>query len=397
MVIGPSQAKRVDVSDAVRPPSLPRRSGGHDSPGVSGGASTGVEPHADARNDPGGGAESRLSGLAIAALVLVPLFLLFAFLVLLAIVWVGFSVVGENQGPNENTTSDTVVIGDSASGDSDAPAETDSASTSQSIPNVDVDQPLTPSEAIDTEAVSGDRPTASGATGEESGFVDEPKSSEMGLPESGVAEDSAPASSPKDSAPSESQAGASGSEQKVWNFYVKRPDPPPPPPKPISPRENPFVVEPSVPSVVYVVDKSGSMEGPPFGKVCRWMLAAMDALEPSQKFAVVFFDATAHRMPNWCLLPATDANRSDARDYVGSVLADGGTDPTRAIELALGLKPEVIIVLSDGEFSPEIVDRVTRFNQSRGRVEIRTCGLSSYVRTLEDLARRNRGNYKTVR
>jgi len=100
---------------------------------------------------------------------------------------------------------------------------------------------------------------------------------------------------------------------------------------------------------------------------------------------------------------ATPATLQQARTFVRGMSADfgGGTPTQSALVRALNLKPQAIILLSDGspdDGSPQnIITNVTRRN--RGRAEIHTVAIGDYTSDkrltlfLQGLANNNRGDF----
>ena len=67
-------------------------------------------------------------------------------------------------------------------------------------------------------------------------------------------------------------------------------------------------------------------------------------------------------MPAAGLVAATDRSKQVAFEFIDSVCGGGETDPAKALERAFACKPEVIYLLTDGEFDRQIVDLVKRLN-----------------------------------
>lgn len=168
-----------------------------------------------------------------------------------------------------------------------------------------------------------------------------------------------------------------------------------------------FAVDKSVKSVVYIVDKSGSMAGNNLRRVKVELIFAIDRLDESQTFSVVFFDGLAWAIftqrgvaatgsaTNLKVLKATAGNKTLAKDWIESIYSGGGTNPYPAVLMGLGTKPEKMFILSDGEFSPTYVNDITAHNSNRASIDC--YGFGETIRTLIDIADQNNGVYKTVR
>jgi len=161
---------------------------------------------------------------------------------------------------------------------------------------------------------------------------------------------------------------------------------------------NPLLIPPDVASVVYVIDCSTSMEGERFAKVARGVIDAVSQMSDQQQFAVLLFNTVAMQIDGGGLIPATAANRQVLATQLSQVLPVGGTDPTDALLIALQMKPETMVVFSDGEFDGAIVQRVTSLNRSAAkRIQINCVGIEATVSVLRELASMNGpGNYIEV-
>ena len=107
---------------------------------------------------------------------------------------------------------------------------------------------------------------------------------------------------------------------------------------------------------VYLVDSSGSMkEG--FESARRALLSSIDLLKPEQRFYVIFFDAKSDFMRITHVgddesrsVYATRENKAALRRWAMQIRKDRGRAPYDPLRFALQLKPDVIFLLSDGEF-----------------------------------------------
>lgn len=121
---------------------------------------------------------------------------------------------------------------------------------------------------------------------------------------------------------------------------------------------------------VYLVDSSGSM-GDAFVSARRALLDSIDMLTPEQRFYVIFFDAQCDYMritradqDESRSVHATDANKQRLRSWAMRVEMDIGKAPYEPLHYALQkLKPDVIFLLSDGEFPQRIEDLLQTENK----------------------------------
>lgn len=120
---------------------------------------------------------------------------------------------------------------------------------------------------------------------------------------------------------------------------------------------------------VYLVDSSLSM-GDAFSSARLELLRSIELLTPEQRFYVIFFDAE----PDFMRLAnpdrdehrsamATPANKRRLRDWAMGISMDRGQAPYEPLKFALGLRPDVIFLLSDGEFPRTIEDILGDQNQ----------------------------------
>lgn len=151
--------------------------------------------------------------------------------------------------------------------------------------------------------------------------------------------------------------------------------------------------------VVFVIDKSSSMSGKPFLRVVRALKEAIDLLDENQSFTVVFFDDffTAYHEHNG-LIKATAENKAMVLRWVDTVLPSGGTSVLSAMLQALQYDADKVIVLSDGEFDPIEVIKITATNRRKKSPAVIDCvGLTEWAQTLRQLAHDNRGVFYQTR
>ena len=122
---------------------------------------------------------------------------------------------------------------------------------------------------------------------------------------------------------------------------------------------------------VYLVDSSGSM-GSGFESARTELLNSISVLKPEQRFYVIFFDAE----PDYMRLSdpsvdeprsvsATPANKQALRRWAMTITKNKGRAPYDPLKFSIKLAPDVIFLLSDGEFPQGIEDLL----QENNRVE----------------------------
>ena len=101
--------------------------------------------------------------------------------------------------------------------------------------------------------------------------------------------------------------------------------------------------------------------------------------------------------PSENLVSATDRNKEMAFEFIDNIIAEGETDPSKALQRAFACRTELIYLLTDGEFDRAIVGQVKDLNRD-GRVTVHTIGFLYRIGevVLKQIADENSGNYKFV-
>ena len=196
---------------------------------------------------------------------------------------------------------------------------------------------------------------------------------------------------------------------------LPRPDPEPiPEPEPVAepPRSTNQGVEFSIlglatlkKEVVIVVDMSGSMKAHR-RNVEQALNEILDVMKSDNRFAIIGYRGG----PSYDTFPRSGQfTRADprtinqAQSFVSGLSRKfgGGTPTQAAMVRALNMRPEAVILISDGapdDGSPgEIIANVS--NRNRGRAEIHTVAIGDYTKDkaltifLQELANRNRGDF----
>lgn len=152
--------------------------------------------------------------------------------------------------------------------------------------------------------------------------------------------------------------------------------------------------------VVFVIDRSGSMHGDRLAHTQLELRRAIQKLPDDGAFSIIFFDTDAQTMPPGRMVRANSRNKRGGIDWMYAQHAGGGTDPLRAMEVALEvMRPEAIYLMTDGEFfNPmAVIDLIDRLNPER-KVVIHTIAFHSRAAepVLKTIAARNGGTYAYV-
>jgi hypothetical protein len=152
---------------------------------------------------------------------------------------------------------------------------------------------------------------------------------------------------------------------------------------------------------VFVLDHSLSMKSNGKSAAARQeLLSKVEAMKPEQDFYVLFFHSGGYEgMPTLGPVAATPENIRAMTNWLFSVGHKFGSDPTKGVERALGLAPapDTLWLLSDGEFSPKIVNAVREAN---GPIHAHINTIGFYSRdgepVLREIAGENQGIYRFV-
>lgn len=150
-------------------------------------------------------------------------------------------------------------------------------------------------------------------------------------------------------------------------------------------------------SVVYLVDRSGSMIDT-IEPLKREIKRSLGELQPMQKFHVIFFSSgEPAEGPAKGLIWATDRNKKQNYDFIDTVEARGQTDPRWAMQRALALKPDLVYLLTDGVFSSDIAEKIIEWAKLH-KVKVNTIAyvMESGGSVLRRIAEETGGVYRFV-
>jgi hypothetical protein len=154
--------------------------------------------------------------------------------------------------------------------------------------------------------------------------------------------------------------------------------------------------------IVFVLDGSGSMTEPhseartKLDRVKIELFRSILGMPDEMEFYVIFFNRFSVPMKASSLQSATPENKRKHLEWVAKVQGGGGTDPREALKLAFELEPDVIYLLTDGEFNPKVVKEVAKRNTRGVAIHTICFGSTAGEVLLQDIARKNHGTYKFV-
>jgi hypothetical protein len=162
--------------------------------------------------------------------------------------------------------------------------------------------------------------------------------------------------------------------------------------------------------IVFIVDATGTMLGLKFKIVQEHLRQAVARLTPEQRFNIVYFrggdSENEWRVPFALhLRPADAGSVREAQQFIDRTTVVGrGTNPLPALQLAFGLRPDVIYFISDGEFNnvvgyEQVIAAVRKLN-ARRRTRLNVIQIladdAQGRETLETLAREHGGRVSTL-
>ena len=107
---------------------------------------------------------------------------------------------------------------------------------------------------------------------------------------------------------------------------------------------------------VYVLDRSDSMGwqgGAPMRRAIADAISSVDSLDPklgATRFQIVAYNHDAEIFDNGTsLISTTRPNKARAIRYLKSLVAAGSTNPERALELGIKMRPDVVFFLTDAD------------------------------------------------
>ncbi len=107
---------------------------------------------------------------------------------------------------------------------------------------------------------------------------------------------------------------------------------------------------------VYVLDRSDSMKwrgGAPMRRAVAETIASVESLDPKRgasKFQLVYFNHEPEVFENGRALIDVDlANKARIVRFLRSLAPTGGTEPERALDVALKMRPDVVFFLTDAD------------------------------------------------
>jgi hypothetical protein len=158
--------------------------------------------------------------------------------------------------------------------------------------------------------------------------------------------------------------------------------------------------------IAFICDASGSMLNK-FSTLRRELSNTVQGLQVIQSFNIIFFqEQTCTALDNNQLVMATPEDKLKATNFLeDKVTPRGETNPIPGIELAFKQKPELVYLLTDGDFpdNKAVLKRITELNRDH-KVKINTIAFvgeadtdTEFMKLLQQIAKENHGVYKFVK
>lgn len=163
-----------------------------------------------------------------------------------------------------------------------------------------------------------------------------------------------------------------------------------------------FGVEAKGSRFAYVIDVSGSMQGDKLAQLKVELASSINALLEHMSYLVVAFSNAPQPLGgrhNWT--GATEQGKQWAGTLVHQLKAEGGTEPWGAMEMVLTLRPapDAIYFMTDGQFDPEVADKIEVRNHGARKVPIHCIafGDEAAEELLRRIASQSGGTYTHVK
>ncbi|MGI9518820.1 MAG: hypothetical protein ACR2NP_17320 [Pirellulaceae bacterium] len=115
-----------------------------------------------------------------------------------------------------------------------------------------------------------------------------------------------------------------------------------------------FGISANAGNIVYIVDRSGSMQGKRWADASSELIKSIESLQPDQKFFVYLFSDACHPMPQLegrnNLVSASKSNIDAVKLWLGRQFPNDSTMPLSSVRRALRMEPDMIFLLTDGQF-----------------------------------------------
>jgi hypothetical protein len=153
----------------------------------------------------------------------------------------------------------------------------------------------------------------------------------------------------------------------------------------------------------YIVDISGSMQGPKMRELKVELIESIGSLIEHMQFYVVPFSTESSPLGGRSRWTRSDEHGKEwAKDRTNEMNAFGGTNPLPAFQLVFDItpRPDAIYFMTDGLFDAEVASEVAKMNKRGKRVAVHTIGFDmqdpAAEKLLKRIAEESGGRYSPV-
>ena len=119
---------------------------------------------------------------------------------------------------------------------------------------------------------------------------------------------------------------------------------------------------------VFVIDSSSSMGGERWQSLKEELIRCIQSLSPDQRFFVIGFDSESRPMfgqapPRGSFLRPSKISIKKLQNWLNGIRLGSQTLPASSLSMAISLKPDAIMLLSDGEIADDSILRLRRINR----------------------------------
>lgn len=155
---------------------------------------------------------------------------------------------------------------------------------------------------------------------------------------------------------------------------------------------------------IFVLDRSKSMGSQGLGvldKAASQVSAAVNNLKSNHKFQVIAYHHRTTPMSERNLLRANDKNKASVEGFIRGLAAFGSTRHDSALIVALSMRPDVIVLLTDGGLPELNQGQLATIRRAAGSTQIHCIQFGAGPRQtsgtfMEALAAQNDGSYRYI-
>jgi hypothetical protein len=155
--------------------------------------------------------------------------------------------------------------------------------------------------------------------------------------------------------------------------------------------------------IAFICDASGSMMEK-MEALKRQLQTVVQQLRPFQEFSITFFQNETPTYIDVNLILATPENKHKAMAFLADVSTNGSTDPIPGLDIAFAQKPELVYLLTDGDFpdNDKVMAEIHKLNPDN-KIKINTIAFTdssdhdvNFRTLLSNIAKESGGTFKPV-